>query len=394
MSFQQYAVAAILVATLALFVRGRPRYDVVSLCALLATAVLGLVPPEKVFTGFGHPAVITVAAVLVISRALRNSGAIDWLASRLLPFMSTPGRTSGALLSVIAGASAVMNNVGALAILMPVALETTQRQGRSPARLLMPLSFAALLGGLLTMIGTPPNIIIASFRDRAVGESFGMFDYTPVGLAVAVVGIAYLLLAGWRLIPAERRGANQPERMFRISDYMSEARVTAASKVIERSIASLPQAAEAEVLVTALIRGDEHRPAPSRRTRLREGDVLVLRGDPSELKGFLDATGMELVGNEDLTESELASDDVALLECVVGQGSRLIGRSARTANLRSRYGLNLLAIARQDQRIHARLDRAVMQAGDVLLLQGRSDSLADTLAHLNCLPLMGRQLRL
>jgi len=394
MTFEQIAIAAILVAAMALFIRGWPRYDVVALLALLAAAAVGLIAPGAVFSGFGHPAVITVAAVLIISRGLRNSGAIDLVAEHLVPFMKTPARQNSALVSIIAFASAFMNNVGALAILMPVAIETATRQGFSVARLLMPLSFGAILGGMMTMIGTPPNVIIATYRGEALGEPFHMFDFTPVGAIVAFLGVIYLLYFGWRLLPRERSGKTPPEKLFQIRDYMTEAQVTEDSPLVGRSIGSMPETAEVDVMVTALVRNDERRPAPSRRTRLQVGDVLVLRGDPTELSDFLETTKLELVGDRDLGPEHLSSDEVALVECVVNPQSMLIGRSARTAHLRRRHGMNLIAIARQDQRIRERMDRAVFEAGDVLLLQGDSEGLPDTLARLGCFPLMGRGLRL
>jgi di/tricarboxylate transporter len=231
-------------------------------------------------------------------------------------------------------------------------------------------------------------------RRDLVGESFSMFDFSPVGAVLAAAGVVYLIVFGWRLIPKQRQGTTPPEQLFQIREYMTEARLPDGSELIGRSIASLPETAEMDVLVTALVRGEERRPAPSRRTRLAAGDVLVLRGDPAELQEFLDATGMELVGQTELDQSGLASEDIALIECVIGVNSPLTGRSARTAHLRGRYGINLLAIARQDQRIRVRLDRAVMQPGDVLLLQGPNDDMPDILAELNCLPLMTRGLRL
>lgn len=394
MTLEQILILAILAAAGVLFVFGRPRYDLVALLALLACAILGLVPPTDVFAGFGHPAVITVAAVLVISRALRNAGVVDIMASQLTRFTGSTVGHIAALTLVCAFCSAFMNNVGALAILMPVALESAAKEGRSPALLLMPLSFGAILGGLATMIGTPPNVIIAQFRLETAGQAFGMFDFSPVGAVLALLGVAYLIVIGWRLIPGERQGQRPPEEIFQIRDYMTEARVTAESSLLDRSIAGLPGLEDGDVLITALIRGEEHRPAPSRRTILRENDVLVLRADPTALESFIKAAGLELVGNEDLEAEHLASDEVALVEAVVTSHSLLSGRSARTANLRQTYGVNLLAAARHGARIRERLDRFVIHPGDVLLLQGDSGAMPDILSNLGCLPLMSRGLRL
>ena len=394
MDNSQIAISAILVAAVVLFIWGRPRYDVVAILALLATAIAGLVAAQEVFLGFGHPAVITVIAVLVISRGLHSAGVVDMIAGWLSPLIERPQVHLGALTLTCGFCSAFMNNVGALAILMPVALETASRQERSPATLLMPLSFGAILGGLATMIGTPPNIIIAQYRADVFDQPFTMFDFAPVGGVIAILGVIYLVLFGWRLIPRHRRGQGNAEDIFQIRDYMTEVRLGADTSLVGRSIATLPELDDLDVLVTALIRGDERRPAPSRRTRLQADDILVLRADPTDLNSFIEVAKLELVGDEELSPEHLRSDEIALIEAVITTGSRLIKQSARTANLRNRHGLNLLAIARQGQRIRSRLDRVVMQAGDVLLLQGNSGSMPETLSPLGCLPLMHRGLRL
>ncbi|MBL6952831.1 MAG: SLC13 family permease [Alphaproteobacteria bacterium] len=394
MNYGQIAITAILAGTVVLFIWGRPRYDLVALLALLATAIAGLVPADRIFAGFGHPAVITVVAVLIASRGLRNAGVVDMIAGWLSPLIDRPQLHLAALTATVGFCSAFMNNVGALAILMPVALETAAKQQRSPAAMLMPLSFGAILGGLSTMIGTPPNVIIAQYRADVFARPFEMFDFTPVGGIIAVLGVVYLVLFGWRLIPGQRQGQTSANEIFQIREYMTEGRLGEKSTLLGRSIASLPDLEDLDVLVTALIRGEERRPAPSRRTKLRAGDILVLRADPTDLKTFMEVAGLELVGDEELSPEHLASDDVALIEAVITARSNLAGRSARTANLRNRHGLNLLAIARQGQRVRARLDRVVMRAGDVLLLQGASGAMPDTLARLGCLPLMRRDLRL
>ena len=394
MDYPQMTITGILVAAVVLFIWGRPRYDVVAVLALLATAIAGLVPAGSIFAGFGHPAVVTVVAVLIISRGLRNAGVVDMIAGWLAPLTDRPQLHLAALTLTCGICSAFMNNVGALAILMPVALETARKQQRSPAALLMPLSFGAILGGLATMIGTPPNVIIAQYRADAFDQPFSMFDFTPVGGTIAILGVLYLVLFGWRLIPRQRQGQASAEDVFQIRDYMTEARLPDDAALIGRSIATLPELDELDVLVTALIRGAEHRPAPSRRTKLQAGDILVLRADPVDLKSFIETAELELVGDEELSPGHLASDEVALIEAVVTTDSLLVGCSARTANLRNGHGLNLLAIARQGQRLRSRLDRAVMRPGDVLLLQGDSGAMPEALARLGCLPLMRRGLRL
>ena len=232
MTADQTIAFAVLGGALALFAWGRFRYDLVAIVALIAVVLAGLVSPTDAFSGFGHPAVITVAAVLVISHALRQSGAVERLAGYLLPLTGHPLLHIAALTCVVTVASAFMNNVGALALMLPVALATASEQGRSPALLLMPLAFGSILGGMTTMIGTPPNVIIATYRAETMGEEFGFFDFSPVGVAVALAGVIFVVLIGWRLIPAERRQQNPSQQLFAIDDYLIELKVDEGSPVI------------------------------------------------------------------------------------------------------------------------------------------------------------------
>ncbi len=394
MSIDQIVVCSVLLGAVGLFIWGRIRYDIVALLTLLAVVVTGLVPPATAFSGFGHPAVITVAAVLVISQGLRNSGIVGLLADRLEPLTGHPAVYVGALTLLCAVASAFMNNVGALAILMPVALEMSQRSGHSPAAILMPLSFGAILGGLMTMIGTPPNVIIALYRADIGAAPFGMFDFSPVGVVAAAVGVVYLVFLGRHLIPKARRAKTPPEALFQIDAYMSEARVGAESPMVGKTLNDFAELTGDAVTVGGLIRGEERRPAPSRRTKLRVDDVLILHADPSELSALLKQAGLELVGDVVPEIGELRSDDVALIEAVVTHNSPAVGRSPVGIGLSWRYGLNLLAAARRSSTITARLNNMRFQPGDVLLLQGDTNTLPDTLARLHFLPLMARGLRL
>ena len=249
MTVDQYTILAVLLAAVVLFVWGRWRYDLVAVAALLAVVIAGIVPAEDAFSGFGHPAVITVAAVLGISRALCGSGLIDVLARPLGRRAERPLAYVLAFTALVAVASAFMNNVGALALLMPVALVTAHKGGGPPSRVLMPLAFGSILGGLTTMIGTPPNIIVATYRAELAGEPFRMFDFSPVGVAIALVGVAFVALVGWRLIPVERRGRTAPEQLFQIAEYITEARVTEDSAFAGRTLGELERLSDGEVVV-------------------------------------------------------------------------------------------------------------------------------------------------
>ncbi|MCH8111406.1 MAG: SLC13/DASS family transporter [Proteobacteria bacterium] len=290
MTYEQTTLFIILGLAMAAFIYGRWRYDLVAFSALLAAVILGIVPSGQAFLGFGHPATITVAAVLILSRALSNSGAVDILADRLKPATRSPTLHIGTLLGIGAPLSAIMNNVGALSLLMPVAVQSAIKAKRSPATVLMPLSFGTILGGLVTLIGTPPNIIIATYRGRTVGEPFGMFDFTPVGAATALTGLLFITLIGWRLIPRSRRVLASQEEVFRIEDYIAEAKITEDSDSIGRSVGDMDDLArEQDVVIIGIIRGDIRIFAAARHQLLRPDDILVLEGGPTEIDKFVNA---------------------------------------------------------------------------------------------------------
>ena len=387
-------VFAVLASAMVLFVWGRWRYDVVAFTALVVAVLAGVVPVAGAFSGFGHPAVITVAAVLVISRALQKSGVIDYVADRLMATAGNDLLHIGALTVLAAVLSAFMNNVGALALLMPVALQTASKSEISPARLLMPLSFASILGGLMTLIGTPPNIIVATYRHGVAGAPFAMFDFSPVGVIVAVAGVAFVVLVGWRLIPHERRGRRAPEDAFEVGDYVTEARITEDSKLIGKSVRQLEILADDEVAVIGLVRDERRFLGNVRQARLRPGDVVTIQADPVDLQKAIKAGGLELVGEERLDPEALRSDEVGVVEAVIMPGSRIEGLTARMLHLRRQYGVNLLAVARQGKAFKRRLHHVRFRPGDVLLLQGDVDTLAETVAALDCLPLAQRGLHL
>ena len=393
MTTDQTVAFAILGVALVLFVWGRWRYDLVAIAALLAVVLTGLVPAEEAFFGFAHPAVVTVAAVLVISRALRNAGIIDLAVQLLAPLRGNATGQLAAQSSLVAILSSFMNNVGAMALMLPVALRTAYRDGYAPALVLMPLAFASLLGGLVTMIGTPPNIIIATFRAERMGEPFAMFDFAPVGLVVAVAGILFTSLIGWRLIPSERRGQVAPESLFKIEDYIAEARVTEDSAALDQRISELEALADHEVTIVGVIRNEHRHLIPSGYERVRLGDVLILEGDPTALKTIVDLAELTLVGSEKPPVDDLRSD-VSIVEEVVNQGAAIVGRSPRSIRLRTLHGVNLLALARHGKPERRRLGDIRFQVGDVVLLQGITEDFPDILQKLDCLPLAERNLRI
>ena len=393
-SQDQAILLAVLVAALVLFVWGRWRYDVVALAALLVVTLAGLVAPDEAFAGFGHPAVVTVAAVLVLSKGLFNAGAVDVIARWLTLVGDRPAVQMAALTALVAVLSGFMNNVGALAMLIPVGVWMARRGGYSPSRLLMPLAFGSLLGGLTTLIGTPPNLIIASFRAQTEVEPFQMFDFLPVGGGVMLAGVLVICALGRWVIP-EREGQGGKEDLFTIEEYLAEALVPEESKFVGRTLHDLEATLEddAEAAVVGLIRGEKKALMPSPFTVLRADDILLVEAAPDDLKTLLDAAGLSLAESKEDGRGSLKSDDVTVVEAVVSHNSRLIGTTAAAVDLRQRYGVNLLAMARHGQQLRRRLIRIRFMIGDILLLQGREAALQETLSELGCLPLAERGLR-
>jgi di/tricarboxylate transporter len=392
----QLIVFSVLAAALVLFVWNRWRYDVVALLALLVVALTGLVPPEEVFAGFGHPAVVTVAAVLVLSRGLINAGAVGMLARQLNRVGNRLTVQVATLTGIVAISSGIMNNVGALALLMPVAIWMSRQSGRSPSLLLMPLAFGSLLGGTLTLIGTPPNIIIAAYREQTGAPPFGMFDFLPTGAAITLTGLVFITLIGWRLIP-QRKNTESAEELFEIIGYLTEVHIPVGCRYNDRTLHDLLAAVknDAEVLVTGLVRDGVREELPSTYKILRERDILQVEADSDSLKTLLDVTGLELAvnaGKDRKTTEE--QGDLHLAEVIVIHGSSLIGRTASGFDLRERHGVNVLAVARQGHRLRERLSHIHFVAGDILLVQSDKDSLQSALAEIGCLPLASRGLRI
>lgn len=392
-TIQQGIIFSVLALTLILFVAGRWRYDVVALLALMIVALAGLIPAERVFSGFSNPAVITVAAVLVISRSLQNSGIVELLGERLLRLKGGVTVQLAALTGLVAVLSAFMNNIGALALLMPVALQVARKKAIPASVFLMPLAFASLLGGMTTLIGTPPNIIAASFRAQTGAPPFRMFDFTPVGLAVALTGLLFIVLGGWRLIP-KRSGQTGANDLFEVERYVTEVRLPADSRLVGKQLAGISAFVEDGVNLLGLVRAGRRWLSPPATTVFAAGDILILQIDAEGLKKLVTKARLELVGSERIVHDDLESDEVMLVEAVVTPNALLVGETAFSLDLRRQHGVNLLAISRQGLRLPARLDRIRLRAGDVLLLQCPVATAKDSLATLGCLPLAQRALQI
>lgn len=389
----QIVVFATLLLALVLFAWGRIRHDFVALIALFVVVVAGVVEPAAAFSGFGHPAVITVAAVLIIGKGLEASGLIDLLGR----WVTRTGNNLVIQIMILSGmvafASAFMNNVGALAIMMPIAIHLARKSGHPPSYVLMPLAFASLLGGMTTMIGTPPNIIVATFRADEMGEPFGMFDFSPVGVPLAIAGILFISLLGWRLLPKRETPKSETD-LFDIDDYITEVEVREGSPAVGKSVVEFAKLANVNMQILGMVRKDVRIHAPDPKRTFEAGDILIIETDADELKAIVANTGVTLVGHCASIRDAVGSADIVVTEAVVMADSPLLGRSVSDVQLRRQHNINLLAVARKESRIHRRLVDIIFRNGDVLLLQGREGTIQDKITALGCLPLARRGLNL
>ena len=388
MTADQATLFILLFLVFVFLIWGRWRYDLVAFIALLAALLTGIVPASQAFSGFGHPATVIIALVLIVSRGLSNSGVIELIARYVVDASRKLAAHISVMSALAAALSAVMNNVAALALLMPVDLQAAKKSGRSPSLSLMALSFASILGGMITLIGTPPNIIIAEFRNDAFGEPFKMFDFAPVGIACAAVGVAYVALIGWRLLPSQRQAGDAGDELFDLADYIAEVRVPEGSHIIGKRIRELDElAGKSDVEIIGLTRRGRRLPGLARIAEIKADDILVIEASPDSLEEALGSLQLEYVGK---SEGVLDDGDLELTEVVVPESSRLAGRSAVSQRLLYRYRVALVGVSRQGRRFRDNVRKLVLRAGDVLLLLGPEERLADVMTRLQLLPLADR----
>lgn len=414
MTTPQILILVILLVAAAMFLWDRWRHDMVAMCALFAATITGLVPAAEAFSGFGHPAVITVACILILSSGLKNSGAVDVITRYAVPVAAGPTVTILALTALAAVLSSFMNNVGALALLMPVAIQVAHKQSLPPGQVLMPVAFGAIFGGITTLIGTPPNLIVAGFRAQTGAASFSMFEFAPVGLPVALAGVLFMGLIGWRMVPTRKPAGAEG---FDTGAYLTEARVPEGSATAGKTLREIDKAIDAiDAQIIGVVRNDVRVTAPSRGWVVRTGDILIVEAEAAALTTTLSTLALKLVeakappqvsaeaGETTETpeqktanlkpETTTTTDEMALTELAVLPASMLVGRSASDVLLRTRYGINLLAVSRQGQRLTARLRVLRLAAGDVLLMQGSPEALSDFASTSGCVPLAQRELRI
>jgi len=373
------------------FILGKWRYDLIAAGALLVAMAVGIVAPENAFTGFSNDIVIIVGSALVVSAAVARSGIMELLIRRYAPRISSPRAQLILLVGTVTVLSAFVKNIGALAIMMPIAFQMARRSSVSPSMFLMPMAFGALLGGLMTQIGTSPNIIVSGIRQELTGTAFTMFDFTPVGAILAVVGVVFLALFYW-LLPERKREEQGMDKAIEIKNYTTEAHVLADSPAEGRKVADIHAAADGAAMVTSIVSASGQRRTPLPDATLRAGDILLIEGDPEALDKMVSQTGLSFAERRGAASRDSAN--IGVIEAIIGESSGLIGASAQELTLFDRTGLNLLAISRRDQRFTERLGQIKFQNGDVILLQGHLKRIPELLREWDCLPLVERGLKL
>ncbi len=394
MTTDQAILFGILGAVFVLLIWGRWRYDAVAFGALIACIVLGVVPADDAFTGFGHPATIIIAMVLIVSAGLSSSGVIELVASWVVRSDRALFGHISVMAALSATLSAVMNNVAALALLMPVDLQAAKAAKRSPALTLMPLSFASILGGMVTLIGTPPNIVIAAYRADSLGESFSMFAFTPVGLSLAVIGVLFISLIGWRLIPRNAGNNGEASELLSVHDYVAELEVPEDARGLGKTWAEVRTVVEeANGQLLGLVRDGVRVTIFPGYTKLEDGDLLIVQGGPEELEAIVGKLG--LIYPEEWAEEHLLEEgELQLAEVVLPQDANVIGQSATSLNMGAVSGIRLLGLARQGKRVRERVRHVRLHAGDVLLLLGPAKVLPDAIGRLGALQLAERGVQL
>lgn len=389
----QIILFVVIIATLVLFVSNRWRFDIISVLALITLALFGIIPQDRIFYGISHPAVITVVAILIISRALINAGITDLISGWLFKIKKSPILLIFSVTGLVAIASAFINNIGVVALFIPVAIQLARKNEISPSLLLIPIAFGSLLGGLSTMIGTPSNILIAMAREGAFGLPFQIFDFAPVGATLAFLGVIFITILGWRFLP-QRKIRPLPEEAFEIKGYITEFIIPEGSKLLGKPLRELEVLAGEYISVMGLIRNNDYIPVPSSMEILKEGDVISVKAEPEIIKTLSEKVGLDLVGSKEIGIKKLESENSKITEVVVKSDSIMIGSTANELNLRWRYGINLIAVSRGGKSIKERLDKIRFQNGDVLIFQGEEGLLRDSINLLGCLPLVERELKM
>ena len=396
MTWQQTAAFGLIGLMMAAFVWGRFRYDLVAMVALLAAVLIGIVPADKAFSGFSDDIIAIIASALVVSAAVARSGIVERVLKPISPYLTNTTIQVVVLAGSVAALSGFVKNIGALAMLMPVAFAMARKSETSPSVFLMPMAFGSLLGGIVTLVGTSPNILVSRVRQELTGEPFSMFDFTPVGLILAIAGLAFLAI-GWRLLPKGRKGAASIEAAFNLEGYTTEAVVQPKTDTVGKTVGQLEKLSGQDVEVLMLVRKGGRRYAPTENTELRAGDVLLLEGEPEALERVVADAKLKLATaskRKSKKEADTPADDLGVMEAVVSEGSAIAGSNAQQSKLYHKHGVTLLAVSRAGARVTSQLRSVRLRAGDVVVLRGNLSDMPEALGELGLLPLAERTLPL
>ncbi|WBT05749.1 SLC13 family permease [Brevundimonas vesicularis] len=393
MTFQQGLAFGLVGLTIGAFIWGRFRYDLVAVVALVAGLAIGIIPAEAAFDGFKNDVTVIIACALIVSAAFARSGVIELAMRRVMPLLKTERSQVPVLTGAVTLLSMATKNVGALAIMMPVALQVARQTKSSPSRLLMPMAFGAMAGGMVTLVGTAPNIIVAEVRQGIVGEPFAMFDYAPVGLALTLIALAFLAF-GYRLLPRDRQGATSMSAALAANAYATEVRAPEGWAPGSMTVSALGTLGDGEVKIMALIRSGKRRLSPRGNVVVKAGDALLIEGEQQALEGFVSRAQMNLIRDDRPVPIATASEEIAIVEAVIGRNSPLQGQSVRSSDLYGQHGINLLGVSRSGFQLTQHLRTAKLAPGDIILLQGAEQALPVALRALDLLPLAERQVQL
>jgi Di- and tricarboxylate transporters len=392
-TLQQGLAFGLVGLTIAAFIWGRWRYDLIALCALVGGLVIGVIPAESAFDGFQNDVTVIIAAALVVSAAFSKSGIIERVLRPVMPLLKTETTQAPFLTIAVTLLSMVTKNVGALAIMMPVALQVARRTGTPPSRLLMPMAFGAMAGGMVTLVGTSPNIIVSGVRQDLLGAPFAMYDYAPVGLALTALIVLYLSFA-YRLLPKDRKGTVSMGETLAAKDYATEVKAPANWAFPRPTVSQLQATANGRVRILSIIRERRRIAAPKGNRKVLPGDSLLLEGEAETLGRFVGLTGLKFVRADHPVARSSPTEEIQVIEAVIGGDSLLADHSLRSIDLYGQYGVNLLGVSRSGYELKRELDRAPLHAGDIIMLQGGEAKLAEAMQALDLLPLAERKIRL
>ncbi len=389
---EQLVLFGAIILAFVFWIWGKIRYDVVALIALLIIVLGGVIPFEEAFLGFSSPAVMIVAAVLIMSRGIINTGFIDFLLAKI-PIKNKKIWIQISILSAVTAViSAFIYSIGALAIIMPLAISVARKEKISPAYYLIPLAFASHMGGFLTLIGNAPNIIVSSLRSDLGMEPFHMFDFGRVGIWLTVAAVLFISLIGWRLIP-KREEKKRKEDVAKVEDYTSEILVLEDSKFINQDIKDLKKEIKEEFSVSSIIRGGMNITEPENDEKIMKADLILVKGDAEVIRKIISLGGFKLNTPKE-REGEKNNSNIVEAEAVVGMKSKIIGSALKDIRIDLVYNVDVAAISRQGREIKEKLKDLRISLGDVLLLRGEEEDINEFLSNSKLLPLAERYINI